>query len=355
LQAAAAMSFRSGASRTLILLTDESVDCSERNGSYPLSMSGTLGTLAANGFTVHAIACDCTDPAAYYSCGYDCGTRCNGADLPGLANGLFMDIAAPVSAWSSFLSQLGAAVASYSNIVLEDPFPPQLNPIPGQLDGGVISGGSLVWSVSTLGRGDSLQRCFLSTVDPGFSGAITNTASVSADGVTPSTAVAVPIYYVTPTPTITPSFTVTPTHSITPTLTITNTFTITFTHTITPTHSVTPSFTASPTVTPTPTATPPPLSLALYPPNPNPSDNGVWLPYRLGTDADVDVKVWTVAGEPVCEWPEGFKRMGLQEAFWDHKNAAGTKVGSGVFIYRIHARSPAGEEVQQLGKCAVRR
>lgn len=177
--------------------------------------------------------------------------------------------------------------------------------------------------------------------------------------------------FVPPTPTVTPTasptFTVSPTPTASPTFTVSPTFTTSPTPTASPTATVTGTFTVSPTVTPTPTitlthtitntftATPPPLSLTLYPPNPNPSNNGVWLPYRLGTDADVNVKVWTVSGEPVCEWPEGFQRMGLQEAFWDHKNAAGTKVGSGIFIYRIHARSPANEETQLYGKCAVSR
>lgn len=151
------------------------------------------------------------------------------------------------------------------------------------------------------------------------------------------------------TPTITPSFTVTPTLTVTRTSTLSPSFTVS----VTP--SITPTLTPSPTITPTFTPTPPPLTLALYPPNPNPSNNGVWLPYVIGTDAEVDVKVWTVSGEPVRAWSEGSKRLGAQEAFWDHRNEAGTKVGSGVFLYAIRARSPAGEERREFGKCAVAR
>lgn len=176
---------------------------------------------------------------------------------------------------------------------------------------------------------------------------------------------------VTPTSTISPSFTVSPTltpsptpsfsPTRTPSFTVSPTFTISYTPTITPsftqsmTHTITPTFSVTPTVTPTPTATPPRLTLALYPPNPNPSHEEVWLPYVLGTPADVDVKIWTVAGELVRAWPEGFHDMGANEAHWDHRNEAGSKVGSGIFLYRIRARSPAGELREEFGKCAVSR
>jgi hypothetical protein len=181
----------------------------------------------------------------------------------------------------------------------------------------------------------------------------------------------------TPTPTVTPTFTISPTftaspsfsHSPTqspsftasPTFTVTETFTRSYTPTITQTFTQTPTVTPTPTITQTSTITPtftpttPPLTLVLHPPNPNPSDNGVWLPYSLGTDSDVDVQVWTVAGEPIRAWNEGFRLKGVREAFWDHRNEAGVKVGSGIFLYRVQARSPAGETRDAFGKCAVLR
>jgi hypothetical protein len=151
----------------------------------------------------------------------------------------------------------------------------------------------------------------------------------------------------TATPTATPS--ATPTASPTPS--VTETRTPSSTPTISPTFSITPTFTITPTWTPTP----PPLTLALHSPNPNPAHDGIWLPYGLGTDSQVDVKVWTVAGEPVRSWEDGFQRMGIKESYWDLKNAAGTMVGSGIYIYAIRARSPAGEERREFGKLAVAR
>lgn len=161
------------------------------------------------------------------------------------------------------------------------------------------------------------------------------------------------------TPTITPTFTVTPTRTAsataTPTPSRTASPSATPTATQSATHTVTPSFTASPSITPTFTPTPPPLTLALHPPNPNPARDQIWLPYALGTDADVQVKVWTVSGEPVAGWPEGFQRLGIREARWDLRNNAGVQVGSGVFIYSIQADSPAGETRKEFGKLSIRR
>lgn len=364
MQAAAAMTFRSDATKTIILVTDENVDCQEKNPSYPQQLSSTVSTLYSQGFVIHAIACDC---AVSYNCSYDCSYRCNATSIPALANGIFLDINSPVSAWSGFLTQLGAAVASFSNVVITDPLPPQLVPIPGTLEGGSLSGNTVTWTFSTVGRGDSITRCMLSVAGPGYTGAITNTASASADGVSPTSGGAVPIYYVTPTPTITPTFTQTLTYSITPSHTVTPTYTITLSHTVTSTLTVTNSFTYSPTLTPTPTITPsftvtptltpttPPLTLILHPPNPNPSNNGVWLPYSIGTNADVDIQVWTISGEPVRELKPGFQLLGTHEEFWDHRNEAGNKVGSGIYVYRVKARSLAAEERKEFGKCAVAR
>lgn len=358
LVAASAMSFRPGATKTLILVTDENVSCQESNASYPYGLASTISNLYSQGFVVHTIACDCSLGACSYEA---CGPRCNAANIPGLAGGIFMDINAPVSAWNGFLTQLGSAVASFTNVVLSDPLPAQLQPIPGSLDGGSAVGNTVTWTFSSVGRGDSITRCMLSVAGPGYSGAITNTASVSADGISPTTGGAVPIYYVTPTPTITPTFTVTNTY------TQTQTSTVTLTHTHTPTITETPTFTHSPTrtatptitqtytITPTFTPTTPPLTLILHPPNPNPSNNGVWLPYSLGTNADVDIQVWTLAGEPVRQLKPGFELLGTHEQFWDHRNEAGSKVGSGIFVYRVKARSLAGEERREFGKCAVAR
>lgn len=183
------------------------------------------------------------------------------------------------------------------------------------------------------------------TVTPTFS--VTQTFSVS------------PSFSVSPTFSVTPTITLT--RTLTPTLTLTNTFSITQTFSVSPTFSVTPTISFSPTfsmtstITPTLTPTPRPLQLKLLPANPDPAATEAWLPYFLSTDADVDIQVWTVAGEKVRGWTAGWRLAGYREERWDLMNEAANKVGSGIFIYRIRARSPAGEEKFDFAKCAVSR
>jgi hypothetical protein len=170
---------------------------------------------------------------------------------------------------------------------------------------------------------------------------------------------------ITPTPTITPTWSVSFTSTISPTLTatpsysptatMTATTTCSFTQTLSVTHSPTTTVTFTPTITPTLTPTPRPLLLKLLPPNPSPARDKSWLPYFLSTDADVDIEVWTMAGEPVRILHPGWRLAGYREDVWDLKNEAGNPVGSGIFIYRLRARSGRGETQQDFGKCAVAR
>lgn len=348
--AASSLAWRPGATRTLIVITDAPVHAVGYDYGT-LNMTATAAALYAAGTSINVISSDLTSTYSFTP-----GLiNADPALIPPIAGGSWLNITSAAPAWTTFITGLGTTVASYSNVVISDPLPPQLIPIPGSLDGGTASGNTVTWTFSTVGRGDSITRCMLSIAGPGYSGAITNTANAKADGVSPTTGGAVPIYYVTPTPTITPSPTITPTHSITPTFSITQTFTHTPTVTPTGTFTITTTKTATPTITPTFTPTIPPLTLVLHPPNPNPSNNGVWLPYSLGTNADVDIQVWTIAGEPVRKLTPGYQLLGVHEEFWDHQNEAGTKVGSGVYVYRVRARSLADEERREFGKCAVAR
>lgn len=159
----------------------------------------------------------------------------------------------------------------------------------------------------------------------------------------------------TPTATPTPTFTVSPTFTLTPSPSISPTFTISPTFSVSPTFSSSP--TASPTFTITPTFTPTPRPLTLTPkhPNPNPAVDEVYLPFVLSTPAEVDVRVFSVAGELVRAFEPVPRDKGAHEQRWDLRNSAGTRVASGVFLCRIRARSPTGEEDDAWVKCAVSR
>jgi hypothetical protein len=243
--------WRAGASKTIILITDEGIPCAERNYSYPFdydgdgipdpateTIAGTTAILNAGGVTLHSISKPWpwdTDPEH----------RCDPQDLPPPTGGLWLDYSSPPSQWDNLLLQLAAQISGNSNIVVSDPVPPQLAPIPGALNGGTLSGNSVSWSVSSAAQGTSLQFCFDATVVSPWPGLITNTAQVAADNLPTQPSNGVPFQYATPT--------ITPTSTITQTSTSTRTDTETSTHTRTATPSATPTYTRTPTPSSTPT------------------------------------------------------------------------------------------------------
>lgn len=343
-EAAAGMPWRPAASHTLILVTDAPVHAQGFDNLSPLTLTAEAAALKAQGFVVDVISSTDANLLMQYG-----GNPANFPGplalgdpnlIPGLADGQWLDIHSPGSAWNVFLNGLGGSIGSYSNVVLSDPLPPQLQPLPSASDGATITGNTLSWTVSNLAQGQAISHCVLALVNGGYYGAVTNTANVDADGTTATGTTASPIYYVTYTSTVTPTSTLTPSPTVTVSRTITQTFTIT------PTFSVTPTY----------TPTPQPLTLTLLSANPSPANTEVWLPFVLGTDANVDLQVWTVAGEPVRSWSlPGLLQAGAHETAWDLRNDSGQGVASGIFIYRIRARSPRGEIQQELAKCAVAR
>jgi hypothetical protein len=342
--------WRANASHTMILVTDACTHAQGFDNLSPYGVTTTAVDLHSQGFFINAI-CNTEPvmtaqfcPGPPYGCGTPPGPIAMGDPglIPPLAGGQWLSIVAPGSAWTSFLSGLGTAVADYSNVVLTDPLPPQLQPLPLDSDGATITANTLSWTVTNLGQGQGFSHCVLTLVRPGYYGAVTNTASVDADGTTATGTTASPIFYVTYTDTATPTATRTPT----PTVTISSTITTTFT--------ITPTFTVTPTWTPTPR----PLTLSVRDPYPNPvqpGDPAGELVFSLGSPAWVDLQVWTVSGEPIRHWQvANLLGQGDHESAWDLRNDAGSTVSSGIYIFRIRARNERSTQMG-FGKIAVLR
>ena len=239
--------WRSDASKTMILITDEAVPCAEAvGGSSPLYMSATAHDLYSQGVIIHSISIAMEEYG-----------KCNPTYLPPMAGGIWLDYNAPAVNWNIFLEILGEAIATMSNVVIRDPLPPQLEPVPGTYGGAYVDGNELVWTFDEIDRGSPWQICFQAFVKAEFTGTLDNVATGSANGIPETESNNVYVLKatptVTPTYTNTPTFTATPTYTFTPTVTPTFTFTLTVTPTITLTDTITPSVTA--TVTPTPTVT----------------------------------------------------------------------------------------------------
>jgi hypothetical protein len=231
--------WRPDASKTMILITDEAIPCSEANPpSYgpnePLSLSLTATDLYSQGVIIHAI----TFNPSRYGTG-DLDGKCNPIYLPPLAGGIWLDYNTAPSGWNVFLQILGEAIATMNNFVLRDPLPPQLAPVAGQLNGGTVNGNQIVWNYDQIDRGSPFQVCFNAVVTAPFSGQLINTAYGSADGITETSSN--DVYLLKATETVTPTYTMT--------------YTCTDTPTCTATPSITPTFTASPTYTPSITRT----------------------------------------------------------------------------------------------------
>jgi len=184
------------------------------------------------------------------------------------------------------------------------------------------------------------------TVSPTFSVSPTRTPSWTVS----------PTFTVSPTATMTftdsPSFTVsdtfsasptaTPTPSLTPSVTVSDTYSAS--PTVTPTPSVSPSSSVSPTASasPTPVGSPTPagyLVLTAKYPNPDPTRGPVWLPYTLTCDAQVNIRIYDVAGETVRDLAPFAGLTGANEEYWDGLNSSGQQAASGVYIAHITAQA----------------
>ncbi len=75
---------------------------------------------------------------------------------------------------------------------------------------------------------------------------------------------------------------------------------------------------------------------------PNPCNPETWIPYYLGKDSEVTIRIYNSSGELIRTLPLGKKSAGAyftnsEAAHWDGKNEAGEKAASGVYFYTIQA------------------
>lgn len=153
----------------------------------------------------------------------------------------------------------------------------------------------------------------------------------------------------TATPTASPSFTRTPSSSHSPTLSPS------LTPPPSPSATATATVTLPPTPAPTATQTPVPLLLTPKHPNPSPAKDAVWIPYVISTAAEVDIRVFDVSGEKVLDLGPLFQSAGPHERRWDLANAQGRFVASGIYLCRIVATAPNGDNDDAWVKVAVAR
>jgi hypothetical protein len=251
--------WRSGASKMLVLITDTRVKCiDDSNGS--LSMTYTAAALYSDGFSIYPISYDWTIYGG------------NPKRLASLTGGTWLNLTATADEWASFLDSLLSDTGRYYNVTVTDTLPSALS-FAGSACDASINGNLAAWDMTYIPAGNTYTVCcFTAYVNSAFSGCVYNTAYVYADGVSLTASNTTRLCYISPTvtKTITLTRTSTPTFTMTPTatLTFTPTFsptcpgTYTATATSTPTYSETSTYTITRTPTFTPTCTGTPTSSA---------------------------------------------------------------------------------------------
>ena len=83
-------------------------------------------------------------------------------------------------------------------------------------------------------------------------------------------------------------------------------------------------------------------ALSLAPSFPNPANPEVWIPYRLGQPASVQVQIYDGRGRLVRILDLGRQQAGdyhsrQTAAYWDGHNEIGEQVGSGLYFYEVQA------------------
>ena len=70
---------------------------------------------------------------------------------------------------------------------------------------------------------------------------------------------------------------------------------------------------------------------------PNPFNPETWIPYQLGSTANVSLHIYDTQGRSIYSKLLGYQKAGLYTAYWDGRNATGEPVASGIYFYSIEA------------------
>ena len=82
-----------------------------------------------------------------------------------------------------------------------------------------------------------------------------------------------------------------------------------------------------------------PQQTVLLPAYPNPANASVWIPYELGSTAEVTICIRNVLGQTVREMRVGHRAAGLHRVHWDGRSDDGAAVSSGVYSYSLHTET----------------
>ena len=107
-------------------------------------------------------------------------------------------------------------------------------------------------------------------------------------------------------------------------------------------------------------ANPPVTETKLLPNYPNPFNPETWIPYQLATDAEVQVRIYSLTGELVRTLDVGKRAAGVYlsracAAYWDGTDSRKEPVASGIYFYQLTVSSEARSAGRSVGTGEYRR
>ena len=88
------------------------------------------------------------------------------------------------------------------------------------------------------------------------------------------------------------------------------------------------------------------LAFELFPNYPNPFNAGTRISFQLPYTAQIELSIYTLLGQRVVTLASGTVTQGRSELYWDARDAAGVRVPSGVYFYRLS--TPGGTQTKRL-------
>ncbi len=86
---------------------------------------------------------------------------------------------------------------------------------------------------------------------------------------------------------------------------------------------------------------------------PNPFNMSTNISYNLEKDSDVVIEIYNVQGRKIKTLLNRRERQGLHNVIWEGYNDENRAVSSGIYYYRIHARSETGPGTNKTGKMVL--
>jgi len=86
---------------------------------------------------------------------------------------------------------------------------------------------------------------------------------------------------------------------------------------------------------------------------PNPFNPETWIPFELAQDAKVTIRIYNAKGQLIRTFSLGEQKAGFyvskdKATYWDGRDSAGEKVGSGVYFYTLQVE-PMGRQITSEG------